>query len=100
MCTGNIIALINENEEEEYSLTENILNFSVTIVILWYWQVIIMWNIAFGMIFAPIETMTEKVKNVPSFGLESWALDTIFLFKRFQENMNLTVFLFTTSRYA
>ena len=47
--------------------------------------------------FATMQKMKERISNVPSAGLKTWALDTILLFNRFQNKFNIPAFWITTS---
>ena len=49
------------------------------------------------MMFAIMQKMKERISNVPSVELKTWALDTILLFNRFQNKFNIPAFWITTS---
>ena len=87
---GNFLAL--STEFQEYSTSSNVLNLIVAFIIPWMWQQFL-WNIYFAMLFALIQKMEEKLNSGPKEPTESWILDIILIYNRFQKLFNLPVFL-------
>ena len=87
---GNFLAL--SPEFQEYSTSSNVLNLIVAFIIPWMWQQFL-WNIYFAMLFALIQKIEEKLNSIPKEPTESWILDVILIYNRFQKMFNLPVFL-------
>ena len=90
VCIGNFLAL--STEFREYSTSQNVLNLIVAFIIPWIWYCVFLWNIYFGMLFALIQKIEEKLNTGPRVPTESWILDTILVYNKFQKSFNLPAF--------
>ena len=79
------------------STLQNISNLIFAFIIPWIWSSFITF-LSFAMLLAIIQKMTEKVENVPSFDVESWAFDTIELFNKLQRALNFPCLFIITGR--
>ena len=89
---GNFLALAGEFSQ--LTITENILNLVIAPLVPIMWQLTFVFSVAFAMMLALAQKMTENLKNVPNNFVHKWILDNITLFNKFEPKFSLFCLIF------
>ena len=81
-----------------YTVTENILNHIVAVVLPFASNMV--WNaVILSILLSLVEEMREKIEKPELGNLKNWIYDTMAVFKKFQKSFNLPILVFCATGY-